>query len=41
MNVEVIMNPSPHFPDPLNTPEDVDTKLRKVVDAEKELGYGF
>jgi len=35
------MNPGPHFPDPLNTPEDAETKLRKVVDVEKELGYVF
>jgi len=35
------MNPGPHFPDPLNTPEDVHTKLHKVVDVEKELGYVF
>ena len=41
MGMEVIMNPGPHFPDPLNTPEDVDTKLRKVVDVQKELGYVF
>ena len=41
MGMEVIMNPGPHFPDPLNTPGDVDTKLRKVVDVQKELGYVF
>ena len=41
MGMEVIMNPGPHFPDPLNTPEDVDTKLHKVVDVQKELGYVF
>ena len=35
------MNPGPQFPDPLNTPEDVDAKLRKVVDVQKELGYVF
>lgn len=35
------MNPGPHFPDPLNIPEDVHTKLHKVVDVEKELGYVF
>lgn len=40
MGMEVIMNPGPHFPDPLNTPEDVD-KLHKVVDVQKELGYVF
>jgi len=41
MGMEVIMNPGPYFPDPLNAPEDVDTKLHKVVDVEKELGYVF
>lgn len=41
MGMEVIMNPGPHFPDPLNTPEDVKTKLHKVIDVEKELGYVF
>jgi uroporphyrinogen decarboxylase len=41
MGLEVIMNPGPHFPDPLNTPEDVHTKLHKVVDVEMELGYVY
>ncbi|KAF9652105.1 uroporphyrinogen decarboxylase [Thelephora ganbajun] len=41
MGMEVIMNPGPHFPDPLSTPEDAHTKLHKVVDVEKELGYVF
>jgi uroporphyrinogen decarboxylase len=41
MGMEVIMNPGPHFPEPLNTPEDADTKLHKVVDVKKELGYVF
>jgi len=41
MGMDVIMNPGPHFPDPLNTPEDAHTKLHKVVDVEKELGYVF
>jgi len=41
MGMEVIMNPGPHFPDPLNTPEDARTRLRKVVDVNKELGYVF
>jgi uroporphyrinogen decarboxylase len=40
MGMEVLMNPAPSFPDPLNTPEDVH-KLRKVVDVNKELGYVF
>ena len=34
------MNPGPHFPEPLNTPEDI-AKLSKSVDVEKELGYVF
>lgn len=34
------MNPGPQFPDPLVTPADV-SKLYKVVDVEKELGYVF
>ena len=38
--MEGITNPDPHFPDPLNIPEDIDTKLHKVVDVE-ELGYVF
>jgi len=38
--MEVLMNPGPQFPDPLNTPEDV-KKLREVVDVNKELGYVF
>ena len=41
MGMEVIMNPGPHFPDPLNTPEDISTKLHKAVDVQKELGYVF
>jgi len=40
MGMEVLMNPGPHFPEPLITPEDV-TKLRTVVDVEKELSYVF
>ena len=40
MGMEVIMNPRPHFTDPLNTPEDVE-KLPREVDVEKELGYVF
>ena len=34
------MNPGPHFPDPLNTPDDI-KKLREKVDVHKELGYMF
>lgn len=41
LGMEVIMNPGPHFPNPLDSPEDVHTKLRDVVDVEKELGYVF
>lgn len=40
MGMEVIMAPGPHFPDPLNTPEDIQ-KLNKNVDVYKELGYVF
>jgi len=40
LGMEVLMNPGPHFPEPLVTPEDV-SKLRTVVDVEKELGYVF
>ncbi|KAG1780318.1 Uroporphyrinogen decarboxylase [Suillus placidus] len=40
MGMEVIMNPGPHFTDPLNTPADVE-KLPREVDVEKELGYVF
>lgn len=40
MGMEVLMNPGPQFPEPLDKPEDV-KKLREVVDVEKELGYVF
>jgi uroporphyrinogen decarboxylase len=40
MGMEVIMNPGPHFTDPLNTPADIE-KLPREVDVEKELGYVF
>ncbi|THH18033.1 hypothetical protein EW146_g2892 [Bondarzewia mesenterica] len=40
MGMEVLMNPGPFFPEPLNTPADV-AKLRKHVDVDKELGYVF
>jgi uroporphyrinogen decarboxylase len=40
MGMEVQMNPGPHFPDPLSTPEDI-KKLTKVVDVHKELKYVF
>ena len=31
----------PHFPDPLNVPEDIDNKLKYPVDVNQELGYVF
>jgi uroporphyrinogen decarboxylase len=40
MGMEVLMNPGPHFPEPLVTPEDV-KKLRSVVDVDQELGYVY
>jgi uroporphyrinogen decarboxylase len=40
MGMIVLMNPGPHFPEPLNTPEDV-KKLSEHVDVHKELGYVF
>ncbi|KAI0079687.1 uroporphyrinogen decarboxylase [Panus rudis PR-1116 ss-1] len=40
MGMEVEMNPGPHFPNPLDTPEDAE-KLPKTVDVQKELGYVF
>lgn len=40
MGLEVLMNPGPSFPNPLETPEDI-SKLRDVVDVDKELGYVF
>jgi uroporphyrinogen decarboxylase len=40
MGMEVIMNPGPHFPDPLVTPHDI-KKLSLEVDVDKELGYVF
>ncbi|KAL4267396.1 Uroporphyrinogen decarboxylase [Pleurotus pulmonarius] len=40
MGMEVEMNPGPHFPDPLNTPDDI-SKLSPSVDVNKELKYVF
>lgn len=40
MGMEVQMNPGPFFPDPLETPADIE-KLSKVVDVDKELGYVY
>ncbi|CAG8620822.1 2409_t:CDS:2 [Funneliformis caledonium] len=39
--VEMVPNKGPHFPSPLETPADIDTKLNKNVDVYKELGYVF
>ncbi|KAF8665585.1 hypothetical protein AX16_000042 [Volvariella volvacea WC 439] len=40
MGMEVLMNPGPQFPDPLNTPADIN-KLSPTVDVNEELGYVF
>ncbi|KAI0253033.1 Uroporphyrinogen decarboxylase [Lactifluus subvellereus] len=40
MGMEVLMNPAPTFPAPLDTPADV-ARLREHVDVQKELGYVF
>ncbi|TFY76165.1 hypothetical protein EWM64_g7845 [Hericium alpestre] len=40
MGMEVLMNPGPSFPDPLNTPADI-AKLHATVDVDAELGYVF
>jgi uroporphyrinogen decarboxylase len=40
LGMEVLMNPGPHFPDPLVTPEDV-KKLKDKVDVNVELKYVF
>ncbi|TFL05540.1 uroporphyrinogen decarboxylase [Pterulicium gracile] len=40
MGMEVIMNPGPHFPAPLETPDDI-SRLKDHVDVDKELGYVF
>jgi len=40
MGMEVLMNPGPTFPDPLQTPSDVQ-RLQPSVDVNKELGYVF
>lgn len=41
MEVEMLPAKGPHFPDPLVTPKDIATKLKKKVDVEKELGYVY
>ena len=38
--VEMLPGKGPHFPDPLNTPEDV-LRLKESVDVYAELGYVF
>ncbi|CCM05657.1 uncharacterized protein FIBRA_07887 [Fibroporia radiculosa] len=40
LGMELIMNPGPFFPAPLDTPADI-AKLRTEVDVYKELGYVF
>jgi uroporphyrinogen decarboxylase len=40
MGMEVLMNSGPHFPEPLNTPDDV-RRLKDVVDVDEELDYVF
>jgi len=40
MGMEVIMNPGPHFPEPLDTPDDL-KKLPETIDVDKELGYVY
>src|SRR3954447_2020704 len=37
----MIPGKGPHFPSPLEVPEDIDSKLNKKVDVYKELGYVF
>jgi uroporphyrinogen decarboxylase len=40
MGMEVLMNPAPFFPAPLDTPADI-ARLRERVDVYKELDYVF
>ncbi|KAI0289524.1 uroporphyrinogen decarboxylase [Russula brevipes] len=40
MGMEVLMNPAPNFPSPLDTPADI-ARLREHVDVHKELEYVF
>ena len=40
MGMVVEMKPGPHFPDPLNVPEDM-KKLTQNVDVQKELAYVY
>nr|CAG8523311.1 5203_t:CDS:10 [Entrophospora candida] len=39
--VEMLPGKGPNFPDPLVLPEDIDTKLKDVIDVKRELGYVF
>lgn len=41
MGLAVEMNPGPHFPETLNTPDDISRLLHETVDVEKELGYVY
>jgi uroporphyrinogen decarboxylase len=41
LTVEMLPGKGPHFPSPLETPSDIDSKLNKKVDVYKELGYVF
>jgi hypothetical protein len=40
MGMEIIMNPGPFFPAPLDTPADI-VRLRERVDVHEQLGYVF
>ena len=40
MTVEMLPGKGPHFPDPLQTPEDIG-KLPAVIDTDKELKYVY
>ena len=40
MTVEMLPAKGPHFPDPLQTPDDIG-KLPKVIDTDKELKYVY
>jgi len=40
MTVEMLPGKGPHFPEPLQTPEDIG-KLPKVIDTDKELKYVY
>ncbi|PWN19254.1 putative HEM12-uroporphyrinogen decarboxylase [Microstroma glucosiphilum] len=40
LEVEMLPQKGPHFPDPLETPKDMD-RLHKKIDVNKELGYVY